>query len=161
MIYGHLRHSESRRFLVQNEIWRQAFESLSTLTPETPLGITQLRGPSMILNVHTYATRPRNVCRFESHRHTVDLQFMIAGGELIEWAADSQLAQDGPYDEQRDFQFYVVPQNEANRTRLHLTTGLFAIFFPCDAHRPQIQDAKHDAVRKAVVKIDTRLLEQS
>lgn len=146
---------------MQNDVWQKAFEALFTLSPETPLGITELRGSSLILNVHTYHTRPHTECRFESHRHTVDLQYMIAGGELIEWAADWQLAQDGPYDEQRDFQFHLGPQDEANRTRLHLTTGLFAIFFPCDAHRPQIQDGKHDAVRKAVVKIDVALLKQS
>ena len=81
----------------------------------------------------------------------------VQGVEVIEWADKSELFAEEFYDPEKDIQFFRPPDN-ACMTQLHLQAGQFAIFFPDDAHRPQISDDKVFNVYKAVIKIDKELL---
>jgi YhcH/YjgK/YiaL family protein len=54
------------------------------------------------------------------------------------------------YDEQRDVSFHETPDEFAS---LPMRTGLFALLWPSDAHRPNGQLAGPFDVRKCVVKI--------
>lgn len=112
----------------------------------------------MYLNVHEYSTKPRSTCRFEGHRNMIDVQYMIQGAEIIEWADKKKLFPEESYDCEKDIQFFRSP-DKACMTQLHLQAGDFAIFFPDDAHRPQISDGIEPHVFKAVVKIDKKLLD--
>ena len=159
MIFGHITHSQSYRALLDIPAWQTAFDALSELSSDSPLGITELKGTRQILNVHEYETLPREECRFEHHHHTVDLQYIISGGERIDWAPAWELEPDGDYLEHKDFQYLLPPAGPADElSNIHLTAGYFAIFFPADAHRPKISDGVHKGVYKAVVKIDLSLL---
>lgn len=159
MIFGHITHSESYRALLANPVWQIAFDALRNLTPESPLGITELNGEKQFLNVHEYKTLPQDECRFEHHHHTVDLQYIISGGECTDWAPTWELEPDGEYLEHKDFQYLLPPSGSSEQlSNVHLTDGYFAIFFPSDAHRPKINDGIHEGVYKAVVKIDLSLL---
>jgi beta-galactosidase beta subunit len=53
--------------------------------------ITPLRGKKMYVNVHGYKTLSAGSCEWESHQHTVDLQYCIGGGEIIQWTMDRGL----------------------------------------------------------------------
>ena len=77
---------------------------------------------------HAYETKPELDCQFEGHRNMIDLQYIIKGGELIDWHLKDDLVMDGPYDEKKDFQFYKCP-SKLSGTRLNLKAGYFAIFF--------------------------------
>lgn len=93
--------------------------------------------------------------RWETHREYVDLQYLIGGGEVIEWAPASKLSADGDYDGVNDVQFYeAAPANVA----LPMVEGLFVFFFPADAHRPMISNGSDCYVHKVVVKIHKSLL---
>ncbi len=159
MIFGHITHSESYRALLANPVWQTAFDALRTISVDSPHGITELNGEKQYVNVHEYDTLARDECRFEHHHHTVDLQYIIAGGERIDWAPAWELKSDGDYLEHKDFQYLLPPNGSPNElSNVHLTAGYFAIFFPADAHRPKMNDGHHEAVYKAVVKIDLSLL---
>lgn len=159
MIFGHITHSQSYTALLANPVWQTAFTALGKLTPDSPLGITELNSEKQYLNVHEYETLPREECRFEHHHHTVDLQYIIAGGERIDWAPTWELKPDSGYLEHKDFQYLHPPEgNASDLSNVHLTAGYFAIFYPSDSHRPKINDGHHKAVYKAVVKIDLSLL---
>lgn len=158
MIFGHIDASSTYTPLISHPVWSEAFSALRSLTTESELGITELRGEQMFLNVHGYDTKPAVDCRFEGHREMIDLQYMIRGGELIDWVLKQELQADGDYLAERDFQYYHRPSCPP-LTRLHLRPRHFAIFFPEDGHCPMIHDGTHDSVFKAVVKIHRSLLE--
>jgi len=159
MIYGKLDSPSTYFPLLGHPIWEEALGFLKKLPENPSLGIIQLRGNEMFVNVHTYATKLASLCRFEGHRNMIDVQYIISGGELVDWSLKEELIEDGVYDVERDFQFYQTPE-EKSTTRVHLRPGYFGVFFPEDGHRPQIQDGSEIDVVKAVVKIHRNLFER-
>lgn len=136
---------------------REAFGWLREKLKNLPEGISELRGSEMYVNVHGYETLPVTDCRWESHRHTVDLQYCIAGGEIIEYLPAPSLETAGDYDPSRDTQKW--RGEEMPVTRLHMFPMVYALFLPNELHRPKIFDGVHPVVRKLVVKIQGHLLE--
>ena len=157
MLFARLDAPSTFLALKDDPIWDQAIKALGNLTSESPLGTEWLIPEQMYLNVHTYFTKPRKDCLFEGHQKFIDIQYMIKGGELIDWAIKSDLKPVDAYDQLRDFQSFLPPQTS---TCLHLLSGHFAVFFAEDAHCPQISDGTHPEVYKAVVKIDHQLFEK-
>ena len=158
MLFARLDTSSTYLPLQKHPIWEKALEALHGLDMTSELGTEWLIPERMYLNVHTYATRVREQCLFEGHRQMIDIQYMIHGGELIEWAIKADLQPANDYNASKDFQPFLRPDTA---TQLHLTSGHFAVFFPEDGHCPQIQDGKYSEVHKAVVKIDHRLFGES
>lgn len=171
MIYAKLDTPSTYTPLLGHPVWEEAFEALRKLTEDSPVGITELHGKDMFINVHTYETLPDPECRFEGHRDMIDVQYIIKGGELVDWVLKSELQEDGAYLVEKDFQYYQAPEGrgqesgdrsqEFNQTRIHLLPGYFGVFFPEDGHRPKLNDGIHKGVYKAVVKIHRALLEAS
>jgi biofilm protein TabA len=157
MIFAKLKNPFTYKPLIGHPVWEQALGFIRELNEQSPLGITELRGDKLFVNVHTYLTKSDEDCRFEGHRNMIDLQYIIKGGEIIDWHLKENLVADGAYDEEKDFQFYKCP-SKLSGTRISLQAGHFGIFFPEDGHRPQINDGKNDSVLKAVVKIHRELL---
>ena len=87
--------------------------------------------------------------RYEAHRRFIDLQLVLEGSEAMEWAPLDELS-GGGYDEARDIEFF--EGEPAGGVSLGLTAGMFAIFYPQDAHKPGLRH-RHDRARKAVFKI--------
>lgn len=157
MLYAKLNSPSTYTPLLGHPIWEEALEALRSLNTDSPLGITELRGKDMFVNVHTYETKPLAECRFEGHRDMIDIQYIISGGELVDWHLKSELVEDGAYDAKKDFQFYLEPDGPI-LTRIHLEAGHFGVFFAEDGHRPQIHDGVSQGVLKVVVKINKKLL---
>ncbi|HBC1013070.1 TPA: YhcH/YjgK/YiaL family protein [Escherichia coli] len=100
--------------------------------------------------------------RPESHRRFIDIQYLISGHEhmgvsRVENRLNVVVDDRTP---QQDIMFWQVEDAE---TLITLTPGMFAIFFPDDIHRPccHLQDGEVSHLRKAVIKIDSALLEIS
>ena len=155
MIYRNITDTDAFESLLHRPAWERVFAWLKTVTPATPLGIQQLQGEDIYVNVMTYATLPPEECRFESHRKYIDLQYTIMGSEIIEWARSDELTPDGGYDESMDLQFY---RPALTHTRVPMRPGYFGIFFRSDAHRPKVTDGICSDVLKLVVKINRQLL---
>ena len=158
MIYAKLDSPSTYIPLIGHTVWEQALEVLLGLNEHSALGITELRGKEMFVNVHTYLTKEESDCRYEGHRSMIDVQYIIKGGELVDLHLKEELEQEGFYDEGNDFQFYRTP-SLPSCTRIHLKAGYFGIFFPEEGHRPQIHDGRNRMVYKAVVKIHRGLFE--
>jgi YhcH/YjgK/YiaL family protein len=156
MIYGHLSAHDTYHFLLARPAWKKAFDWLSQATPKTPLGRTLIAGEDLYANVQGYETLPAEKCPFESHRRFVDLQYCLAGGEVIQWALAPGLPAGKDYNEKNDLQFYARPAHPV--TELQMAPGAFAIFFPSDGHAPKVQDLSNRSVMKVVIKINLRLL---
>jgi biofilm protein TabA len=110
----------------------------------------------------------RHKAFWEAHRKYIDVQCVFEGEEMMGWAPLETMGVSKPYDEERD---YVVleslqgtrdgdngrgavgdPRREQFFT---VSKGMFAIFFPSDAHMPGIapNDNLAHEVKKIVVKV--------
>lgn len=135
-------------FLRSSSVWTRCLDWLKTLTPETPQGNHELDGPSLYASVQEYTTQGRELCRFESHREHIDIQYTIAGIETIDWIPREALSPDGPFG--NDVQFWHAA---ADYTPITQAAGRFSIFFPGDAHRPKVIHGQPTHIRKVVIKI--------
>lgn len=118
-------------------------------------GKVNLEGEKLFARVMRQDTAPRDACRWEAHREYVDLQYILGGGEIIEWAAAVKLVADRPYDDAADLQFYADAPADV---LLPMREGLFVFLFPDDAHKPCVADGRNGFVHKVVVKIHRSLL---
>lgn len=83
----------------------------------------------------------------EAHRRYLDVQLAVRGSFDVLWhplAACTQVR--APYEAEHD----VLLMDDVPHTRLHLTPGVAAVFYPDDAHAPL---PPADQVRKIVVKV--------
>jgi YhcH/YjgK/YiaL family protein len=120
-------------------------EDIADLKP----GTYELRGRDIYAIVAEYEPKPPEACRLETHRRYIDVQYVARGLELMGHARASALEPDGPYDEARDVQFY---RGASDFTPMR--EGMFAIFYPEDAHMPGVAPEGPVArVGKIVVKV--------
>lgn len=83
----------------------------------------------------------------EAHRMFIDIHIPQSESEAIGWAPVSNLKNCiTPYDKERDIEFY----GDAPHCVLQVRPGQFAVFFPDDAHAPNMGIGNH---RKLCVKI--------
>ncbi len=77
--------------------------------------------------------RGRSDAILEYHRHSIDIQYVVSGFDLIGWTELSECRQPkAPYDRERDLGFFL----DRPRTWLRVPAGSLAVFFPEDAHAP-------------------------
>jgi biofilm protein TabA len=101
--------------------------------------------------VSQYQTKVLDDAIFEAHRKVIDIQCIIEGKELVRWAPLSSLSLISDYNPQKDISLHSASGESAS---FLLTEGLFAIFFPEDAHNPGLALGKNQGyVKKVVVKV--------
>ncbi len=113
------------------------------------VGEHQIQGRDVFASVAAYETLPVEDGRHEAHRKYIDLQFVVDGEECFGYSP--VMGQDvvEEYCKERDVAFYSV----ATSSFVTLSTGMFAIFFPDDAHKPCCCLESPSNVKKIVVKI--------
>lgn len=128
MIFGRLDSPELQKELqLMHPVWSHVFRWIIENADTASLGIHEIRGQAIYANVHDYGTKPRDQCRYESHRQYVDLQFGLKGGEIIEWRSMAELKAVDVYNPEKDVIHYESPSLPASN--LWLTQRHFAIFF--------------------------------
>jgi len=151
MITGHISQWRSHPGFENHPVWREVFEWIEANAAEVEEGFHELESEGCYVRVMSYATKTREAANYESHRHTIDLQYSIEGGEGIEVSLVSSLQPKGKYLEEKDFQYHETPQDftayAENRE------GHFSVLFPEDAHQPQRLIGDFKEVKKLVVKI--------
>ena len=98
--------------------------------------------------LQAYETRPWAEGSLEIHRRYMDIQCLLVGEERIGFAPLADQAVKTPYDEAKDIAFL-----EGTGDPIRLRPGLFAVFFPHDAHMPGRTMDRREKVRKVVVKV--------
>jgi len=131
------------------------FEWLKT-SREVPLGEKfEFAGDKLFAKGLRLDTGSRDVLKWETHREYIDLQYIVGGGEIIEWAPAAKLTADVPYDPATDFQFYGQAEPDV---LLPVTDGLFVFLFPRDGHKPLVSNDTDHHVHKVIAKIHRSLL---
>ncbi len=129
---------------------KQAFELLASPAAATwPDGRLELAGDRIVALPQRYLTRELHECRWEAHRRYIDIQYIVTGQERIGWALNTTLEPATALDEAKDVVFYT-----GSGDTITLREGMFAVFFPHDAHMPCMQVRERaQQVRKIVMKV--------
>lgn len=125
-----------------------AFDFLSKPALDSlPPGRREIDGRRVYASIGRQDGRGKGRARFESHRTYIDIQYTVAGSELIGWQDRASCTPDSAgYNEERDIEFYT----DEPRLWIPVPPGCFAVFFPEDAHAPLGGDGP---VHKIVVKV--------
>ena len=114
-----------------------------------PAGRYDIPGTACYMLVQDVSTQPEDLRRFETHINYGDIQIVLSGREIMQWAPAENLTPAGDYNPEKDVRFYVHYDDCAS---LRVTAGQFALFVPSDGHKPLCADGQPCAMRKIVVK---------
>lgn len=141
--------SESARYTTLHPPFGRAFEFLSnTNLVSLPPGRHDIDGDRMFVLIEHKSGKGREGARLEAHRKYIDIQFTFEGMEEIGWSPlDACRPPSGGFDEANDIGFF---NDDRPSSWLSVPPGLFAIFFPEDAHAPL---GGRGLLKKAIVKV--------
>lgn len=130
--------------------WKTVFEFLiSNDLKALPLGRINLN-ENVYVSVSEYFTKDIEDSDYEAHKQYIDLQYIIAGEELIGLTREyASLKVITPYNKQKDIEFYEFKGGDL----LLATPDNYFIFFPNDVHKPCIKRSDISQVKKIVIKI--------
>jgi YhcH/YjgK/YiaL family protein len=139
----------ARQYKANKKYWDEAFAFLKGHDLKTlAVGKYPIDSNNVFATVTEDPSKDFDKTQWESHRKYVDLQCVINGEEKMGKYAVAKATVTKPYDEARDVanysaegNFYIVP------------AGTFIIFFPIDAHRPNITPGGNKVVKKIVIKV--------
>lgn len=154
MITGHLSNTDPRHYppAIARAIACLARQDLSSLAA----GRYQDSETGWVMQVLDLHTAPPEENYPEAHRLHIDVQYLVAGEEVIGVATQPlTLPVHQPYDSERDIIFY---QHAPDETQVRMLPGTFAVFFPQDIHRPNGSAGTPGPIRKVVIKIPTHEL---
>ena len=140
----------ARQYQLNKVLWDKAFAFLKEHDLQTlPKGKYPIDGDNVFVSVTEDPSKDFDKTGWESHRKYIDVQCVIIGDEKMGKYPVSECTVTKPYDESKDVanytapgKFYVIP------------AGTFIIFFPGEAHRPNISpDGNKKVVKKIVIKV--------
>jgi biofilm protein TabA len=115
-------------------------------------GRSPIDGDRLFCNVMSYETKEASAAKYEAHRRYIDIQILLEGREDCFYLPLEGLPVLEEFSAERDVGFY--SEAGVGGLGLPLAKGLFALFFPHDAHKPGCQRGGKCRVRKVVVKVE-------
>jgi YhcH/YjgK/YiaL family protein len=139
----------ARQYHLNKIYWDKAFaflkeHNLQTIAP----GKYPIDGDNVYATVTEDPSKNFDKTNWESHRKYIDLQCIITGEEKMGVWPVAKATVTKEYDEKKD-----VANYSAEGKFYVGTPGTFFIFFPSDAHRPNITPGGNKTVKKIVIKI--------
>lgn len=156
MFTSSIQHRNRTNTILNHPIFLESFEWILKNAETASAGIYELGKPNWFVNVHGYATQPREECVWENHTRTIDIQYIIEGIEGIDFARVEALGEPTLYKSETDTQKFSPGAFSSSHVVLH--AGEFVVFFPGEAHRPKIAVGESCTLRKLVVKIPADLV---
>jgi len=146
-----------REYLANKASWDKVFTWLKENDPETvAVGKYVLDSANVTFTVtEGPSVRAFEKTKWEAHQKFVDLQYIAKGKEKMGIGPMSKAKVLTPFDEKKDIGFYEL--EDADSKYIVAEPGTFLLFFPSDAHRPNIQIEGCDAVKKIVFKVKSCL----
>jgi YhcH/YjgK/YiaL family protein len=131
--------------------WKAAFSFLRRRDlSDLPAGRHEIDGDNVYAMVNEYITKDPENAQFEAHRKYIDIQYMLAGRELIGLAPlNAKSVVTSQFDAANDYELFSVRES----VTLKASPGKFFVFFPEDAHCPGLKDGVNSPVRKIVLKV--------
>ncbi len=139
----------AKQYAANKDYWDKAFAYLKNTDLNTlPVGKYVIVPDKVTVSVTNDSTKNFEKTNWESHRKVIDIQYVISGEEKMGVAAVTTATVIKPYDDKRDVANYNV------EGKYYVSEpGRMFIFFPNDAHRPNITTGKNLPDKKIVIKI--------
>lgn len=139
----------ARQYQVNKKYWDEAFAFLKNTNLDTlSKGRHPIDGENVYASVTEDPAKDFDKTNWESHRKYVDLQLIISGEEKMGVYPVAKAKITKPYDAARD-----VANYEAEGEFYVGKPCTFFIFFPINAHRPNITPGGNKVVKKIVIKV--------
>lgn len=138
-----------KQYVSNKTLWDKAFaflgnSKLATMAP----GKYPIDGDNAYAMISAGLPKKLEDVKWESHKKYIDLQYVISGKIKIGVAPVAKATVTEPYSENRDAANYNVDGKYLTATQKE-----FFLFFPQDAHRPDIKVDGADSLKKLVIKI--------
>ncbi|MBK5269387.1 MAG: YhcH/YjgK/YiaL family protein [Bacteroidia bacterium] len=139
----------ARQYHANKEYWDKVFtfikeHDLKMLAP----GRYPIDGTNVFATITEDPSKDYEKTQWESHRKYIDLQYVVTGEEKMGKYPFTQLTVTNPYDDARDIAHY------SGEGKVYtVPAGTFMIFFPSDAHRPNITPGGNKVIKKVVIKV--------
>ena len=129
-----------------NPRFAKAIEYLKStdLNAQEP-GKVELDGKDLVVNFSIAKGKTKEQAQLETHKNFIDIQIPLSCTEVKGYTPACNLPE-GEYNAEKDITFYEGLATDY----LTVKPGMFAIFFPEDAHAPGVTP---DGVRKVIVKV--------
>ena len=139
----------AKQYHANMSYWDKAFAYLkNTDLIKIAKGKYPIDGDNVYASVTMDSTKDLDKTNWESHRKYIDIQYVIAGEEKIGVYPVGKATVTKEYDEKREAANYL-----ADGKLYKAKPGTFFIFFPSDAHRPNITPGGNKPDKKIVIKV--------
>lgn len=139
----------AKQYHLNQAAWDKAFAYLKNTDLQTlSNGRHVIDGDNVYAIVTEAPTKDYDKTAFESHQKYIDLQYVITGDENMAKAPVASVAVNKPYDDKADIAYYT-----GEGKIYDVPAGTFMLFFPGEAHRPNITPGGNQVVKKIVIKI--------
>jgi biofilm protein TabA len=140
----------ARQYRINKVYWDKAFAFLKEQNLQTiAKGKYPIDGDNVFASVTEDPSKDFDKTNWESHRKYIDVQCVLVGEERMgKWPVAEVTSTTRPYDEAKDVANYTAPGKFYN-----IPGGTFIIFFPGEAHRPNITPGGNKVVKKLVIKV--------
>ncbi len=134
------------KYVSLNPLFAQAVDFLKSTDLEAhETGKVVLKEGELIVNFSQARPKTKEEARIETHNNFIDIQIPLSGVEGMGYMPRADLPE-AAYNAEKDITFYEGLATDY----LTVKPGMFAIFFPEDAHAPGITP---DGVKKVIVKV--------
>ena len=139
----------AKQYHLNQAAWDKAFAYLKNTDLKTLAnGRHVIDGDNVYAIVTEAPTKDYDKTAFESHRKYIDLQYVITGEEKMAKTPVILITVNKPYDAAADIAYYT------GEGKIYpVPAGTFMLFFPAEAHRPNITPGGNKVVKKIVIKI--------
>jgi biofilm protein TabA len=139
----------ARQYQINKIYWDEAFAFLKNNNLDTMAsGRYAIDGDNVYAMITENPTKNIDSTKWESHRNYIDLHAVIKGEEKIGVGDIVKLTVTMPYDASKDL------ANYSGEGKFYMALpGIFFLFFPSDAHRPNITTSGNKPDKKIVIKI--------
>ncbi len=107
----------------------------------------ELNGGNVRGGAFVFTTKEKENCVVETHKVFADIHVCLEGTEVIGYCSVKDAQLDGPYNEEKDKQFYTADLNY-----IRMTPGMFAVMLEEDVHSVMIADGKPSQAKKIMLK---------
>lgn len=132
-----------------SERFAKAFEFISNNDMSKLTERVELEGKDLYILPQNPTLKTWDDARWEAHENYADIQLVVEGEEIMGYAPVEKLAASDEYNPVKD-----VIHLTGEGTALSFSSGDFAVFFPQDAHKPNVRaDGGCESDIKAVIKV--------
>lgn len=148
MIYDKIKNANQYKALSAN--MKKALEYLETTDfSKLDAGKYPIDGDNVYAMVQCPTTKLKADAKWEGHKNYADIQYVVAGDEIIGVQAADEMIVETPYNETKDILFFA---ENGKGVDLMMKPGYFTVLFPSDAHMPLVCTDLPTAEKKVVVK---------